>query len=362
MCFLIGATGPGVTTTGEAIIGGVSDDPYLFRTFVRAVAPAEAAYAHLGTELRYVTEHPQLAASAEGLPPPFEVEPGQPSRGVNAAGLAFTCALAIERDPPEGAANQPQSFAYLSHRLMDDCATVDEGIELLLAAGSVSPAFSVLLADVAGGLAQVEVGLFGCAVHRRYSKESPGIVVAVNCHQFPDLVLVNKPEAQLGYGSNNNGCRLKRGWELAEMRRGHLDVPALAAILGDHESRDRDCETNPLIKWWGHSICNHGSRASSDYSISEPPWGTVSAEILQPSRRTLHYCYGWPCGERAQHGDELFQSGSWGRFLAFALPPRGPAPAPAAASDVVECTTVDGGITEAGKAFVRRAGCSEVAH
>mmetsp|Transcript_141785 Transcript_141785/g.395324 ORF Transcript_141785/g.395324 Transcript_141785/m.395324 type:complete len:374 (+) Transcript_141785:70-1191(+) len=349
MCFLIGATGPGVTSTGEALLGGVSDDPYLFRTFVRVVLPAKASsFAHIGSELQYVkAAYPQLACSIEGLPPPFEVEPGQPSRGINAAGLAFTCALAVEQDtaesglaPPRAAA--PQPFAKLSRRLMAECSTVGDAVALLLAAGAVAPAFSVLVADAAGELAQVEVGAFGSAVHKRYSKETPGIVV----------VPFNRPEGQLSHEASNNGCRLRRGWELAESLRGRLDVHAFTSILADHENRARDSASNPLIPWWGHSICNHGTRISAVYDPMAPPWGTVSSEILQPSLRALHYCYGWPCGERAEFGDQLFQSSSWGHFLGFALPPPVIDEAvPKEGDTVIHCTTVDGAVTAQGQAF-----------
>ena len=66
--------------------GSVSDDPYLFRTFVRVVQPS-GGYGHVGTELVYAT--------AEDLEPPFRVEPGQTTRGVNVAGLSFVIALAV---------------------------------------------------------------------------------------------------------------------------------------------------------------------------------------------------------------------------------------------------------------------------
>ena len=41
-CFLIGAAGPGETAMGEALLGGVSDDPYDIRTFLRVARPAGA--------------------------------------------------------------------------------------------------------------------------------------------------------------------------------------------------------------------------------------------------------------------------------------------------------------------------------
>ena len=49
------------------------------------------------------------------------------------------------------------------------------------------------------------------------------------------------------------------------------------------------------------------------------PWGTVSAEILQPSTQTLFYCYGWPCGEKPEYRDQLYQEHSWGEFKPFKI-------------------------------------------
>lgn len=349
-CFLIGATGTGVTSTGEAFVAGVSDDPYLFRTFVRAVLPSSESkeLAHIGTELRYDTK---AYPPAKKLPPPFEWAKGQPSRGTNAAGLAFTCALAVETAAPEDSTVSPTSFEDLCLKMMKKCTTVDEAVGVLLAEKAVAPGFTVLLADVAGHLAQVEVGAHGCAVHKRYSKDEPGIVVAVNCHQCAEHVKHNTEESKIENDTGNNGRRLARGWELAERHRGKIDVGVLASILADRENDDVDCSTNNLIPYWGHSICNRGTKKSKDYDAAAPPWGTVSGEIMQPSTCAMHYCYGWPCGHKQEYGDQLFQDKSWGRFEAFAVPP-----AIAAESrekeKVVECATIHGVITARGKDFL----------
>jgi hypothetical protein len=338
MCFLLGATGSGVTSTGEALIGGVSDDPYLFRTFVRVVQMPKntKCFAHLGTELRYV--------DGGEKPPPFDVEVGQPSRGVNAAGLSFTCALVM--DVPQSAPSTV-SFAELSHRMMNKCSVVKEAIHLFQAAGAISPAFSVLLADASGDLAHVEVGSYGCFVLQRYSRKEPGIVIAVNCYQCPNLIPYNQPEAQLMEERNNNGVRLSRGWELAKRHRGNIDVDVIRMILSDHQNRGLDCGNNSLIKWWGYSICNHGTN-KAEYNETEPSWGTVSAEIMQPSHCALYYCYGWPCGEQPAFKDQVYQNGSWGCFLPFTVTPKMLISEKQA---VIECTTIDGIITNAGKVF-----------
>jgi len=336
MCFLIGATGPGVTATGEALLGCVSDDPYLFRTFVRVAQPVDG-HAHVGTELVYATD--------SDMEPPFKVEVGEASRGINSEGLAFVIALAVERPADMEVESVP--FCQLSERMMNECSSVKDAIQLLQGIPSVSPAFSVLLADACGDLAHVEVGGFGTAVVAHFSKEKPGVAMAVNCYQSKELQEFNDPAAELKAKQNNNGCRLARGRELAEQWRGQLDVEAFRAILSDHGNRERNPEENPLLKWWGYSICNHGTRKDHSYDANAAPWGTVSAEVFQPSRRALHYNYGWACGEKAEFGDQLFQSHSWDHFATFLSPADGQL----AGGRRIACTTVTGDITSEAQPF-----------
>ena len=59
--------------------------------------------------------------------------------------------------------------------------------------------------------------------------------------------------------------------------------------------------------------------------------------------RCLHYNYGWACGEAAEHGDQLFQHGSWSHFASFV--------AREGAEGTTECTTSDGLITALGQRF-----------
>lgn len=239
-------------------------------------------------------------------------------------------------------------FCNLSERMMKDCSSVEDALQLLEATPSVSPAFSVLLADAFGDLAHVEVGLFGTAVHQRFSKEKPGLAFAVNCYQSQELKHFNDPAAELQAEENNNGCRLARGRQLAAELRGKLDVAAFRAILSDHGNRERNPEENPLLKWWGYSICNHGTRKNHSYDATAAPWGTVSAEVFQPSLRALHYNYGWACGEKAEFGDQLFQSRSWSHFCTFVSPFDGQLP-----PSHIACTTVEGEITPEAQPFRR---------
>jgi hypothetical protein len=59
-----------------------------------------------------------------------------------------------------------------------------------------------------------------------------------------------------------------------------------------------------------------GGRA---FDPTAPAWGSVSAEIIDPVNSIFWYAYGWPCGEPPDHGDQLLQGASWGRFVGFRL-------------------------------------------
>jgi len=309
-CFLIGVTGPGVSTSGEALIGSVSDDPYDVRTFVRIVNPTRAL-AHVGTELISTSKHTLVERG-------YFAKTGETSRGVNEAGLAFTCAMVFEDDKAPHT-RQTAYFGDLSEKMLNHCRTVTESIELFQAAGAIHPPFSMLLADAQGDLAHLEAGSFGVHVNHHYTREKPGMVFAVNCYLSSNLTQYNAPAAQLRNTENNNLARRQRGESLAGELRGSLDVAAIGRTLSDHANAERKAADNPLLPGWGYSICNHGTRGQETYSAEDLPWGTVSAEILQPATRQLWYCYGWPCGQKPEHGDQLLQEKSWGRFVPFGL-------------------------------------------
>lgn len=307
-CFLIGVTGKAYTRDGEALLGSVSDDPYDIRTFVRSLHPLNRM-AHVGTEL------------VATKPPSFEergyfCKAGDTSRGVNSAGLAFTCAMLFEdREQPKKP--NSTSFSLLTKQMMEECRNVNEAIDLMKGAGAVAPPFSVLLADRTGSIAHIEAGGFGVEVLHHYSKQRPGALFAVNCYQSKNTFKHNAPSAAIENSMNNNGARLQRGRELCAKWKGTIDVDTIARILSDHANKERDPLTNILLDAWGFSICNHGTRRDSPHS--ELPWGTVSAEILQPSTQTLFYCYGWPCGEKPEYEDQLYQENSWGLFHPFTI-------------------------------------------
>ena len=333
-CFLIGVSGPGITANSEALIGSVSDDPYDIRTFVRLVKPG-GARSHIGTELISTTEH---TLTDRG----YFAHPGETSRGVNKSGLAFTCAMVFEKETGEGPGGAT-AFADLTRRMMAECDTVVEAVDLFQSAGSVTPAFSVLLADAQGDLVHMEAGSFGVNVYRHYSRQNPGMVFAVNCYLSQRFVNCNSPSSVIENSDNNNMVRRERGRLLAEELKGELTVASLARILSDHADRERDPMDNPLLEAWGYSICNHGTRRQDTYLPENLPWGTVSAEIMQPSTRTLWYSYGWPCGEQPEYGDQILQDKSWGEFVPFGF-----AESDSEKEEITVLATMNGEITPEG--------------
>lgn len=309
-CFLIGVTGKTYTKDGKALLGSVSDDPYDVRTFVRSLHPKDHI-AHVGTEL-VATRPPSFAERG------YFCGEGDTSRGVNSAGLAFTSAVLFDNKTKAKKLNQ-FSFSLLIKQMMGQCHNVHAAIDLLHQIDAVEPSFSILLADSEGNIAHIEAGGFGVEVLHQYSKENPGAIFAVNCYQSSKKITYGDPMAVTENAKNNNGARLQRGHELCEKWKGEIDVDAIAKILSDHANREQDPLTNSLLEAWGFSICNHGTRQNNDSDMQLLPWGTVSAEILQSSSKTLFYCYGWPCGEKPEFGDQLYQENSWGAFHPFTI-------------------------------------------
>jgi len=334
-CFLFGVTGPGWSQEDDALIGSVSDDPYDIRTFVKVVKPPQG-FNHTGTELVSTTEH---SLTERG----YFARPGETTRGINEAGLAFTCAMVIEEELIEKPCTTT-NYAKVTGEMLKTCASVEVALKLFQSVGTINPPYSVLLADANGDLAHIEVGNFGMAIIACHSKEKPGVVHAVNCYQAPELVDYNAPHTSLSNLDNNNLARLERGCQLTEEFRGRLSVDNIARILSDHVNRERDPMKNQILEAWGYSICNHGTRSKHTYPEEDLPWGTVSAEIMQPSRRLFWYAYGWPCGEAPEFGDQLFQERSWGRFVPFVVETAGEI----IEQEITSLTTADGMVTPEG--------------
>ncbi|MEM1282616.1 MAG: carcinine hydrolase/isopenicillin-N N-acyltransferase family protein [Chlamydiota bacterium] len=333
-CFLIGVTGKGFSETGEALIGSVSDDPYDIRTFLKAVS-SEGNFSHLGTELISTSEH---TLTERG----YFARPGETTRGINEAGLAFTCAMVIENDALD-TPNDCYPYANITTEMMNRCESVNQAIELFNSKGAIQPAYSVLLADANGDLAHLEVGSYGTVVYHHYTAENPGSVFAVNCYLSDLFTKYNAPNTLITDTDNNNQARRSRGEELSEEFKGEINIEVFMRILSDHRNAERDPMGNPILEAWGYSICNHGTRKSDDYPHEDLPWGTVSSEILQPKSKQFWYAYGWPCGEKPDYGDQILQENSWGEFRPFGFNKRNPI------NGVHQLTTPEGKLTKTGE-------------
>jgi hypothetical protein len=90
-------------------------------------------------------------------------------------------------------------------------------------------------------------------------------------------------------------------------------------VLCDHGHRERLAAENTLVPGHGFSVCNHGSLRRTVFDPTAPPWGSVSAEIIDPVDGIFWYTYGWPCGEAPEYGDQMLQERSWGNFVGFPL-------------------------------------------
>lgn len=308
MCTNIAAAGGSVRDRGKPLIASVSDDPYDIRTKVIVERPADG-YAYVGTALRALGSSVSAAEYSDSTA-------GTPTRGLNEKGLAFTWAFAWERPdhrPAPGGMKSHQAWGEVMRR----CATVGEATRLL---NELPRDFGAagMLADRHGDCALVEIGRHHVAVRRRLPDETGGTGVNVNCW-FDLQAEDGDPRAGMDVATVPNATRYARATaRLAEVD-GHIGLREMRDALCDHGHRERFAGENTLVRGHGFSVCNHGSLGKPRFDPAEPAWGTVSAEIIDPAAGLLWYAFGWPCGEPADHGDQLLQEASWGRFVGFPL-------------------------------------------
>ncbi|PIS00930.1 MAG: hypothetical protein COT84_05060 [Chlamydiae bacterium CG10_big_fil_rev_8_21_14_0_10_35_9] len=307
-CFLMGATGKGITKHPEALLGSVSDNPYDVRTFLKIVHEPKL-FTHIGTELTSTTER---TLEERG----YFARLGETTRGVNEKGLSFTSAIIFEKDTLSKPSNF-MPFADVTEFIMKNCKSVDEAIHAFSSQKAIYPAYSVLLADSEGTLAHIEAGSYGTSIYRKYSADQPGITFAVNCYLSKDFIKYNAPTAVISNIKSNNKDRFEQGEILAKKFKGLFSVESLKACLSDHSNSQKNPLENPVLDGWGYSICNHGTRQKDTYPPNGLPWGTVSSEILQPSKKLFWYAYGWPCGQKPEYGDQIFQENFLGHVYSI---------------------------------------------
>lgn len=283
------------------LLGSVSDDPYDIRTSV-LVEHTPGKLKHVATELSSVS---RTGMTERG----YVVAEGERGRGVNESGFGLNWSFVQQ----EGYAPVPGGLTsgQFSRLLLSTCSSVEQALAIL----DTEPRdFSgvYFFADAGGAMAQVEIGRGIYEVTQRHSTPDGGSGFNVNCYQ----VLKDKqyPNGSMDVMAAPNYLRHKAGTaRLAEIG-GQGDLQDVARILADHQYLELPSAEESWI-WPGHgfSVCNHGTL-----------FGTVSAEIIDPSTRTLWYCFGWACGQPPTFEGQVYQDRSWGKFLAFnvdALPP-----------------------------------------
>ena len=285
-CTLAGATGT-ATVDGHPLLASTSDDPFTTRSRLVVVAPSQG-YKFIATQI-------ESLPGSEALE--FNYMHG---RGVNERGFAYTWSGALPNPEHEPDYSQAHglSFQQFGHLLLNSAQSLDEAIELL----ETNPRAihgNFLFADAQGEVALVEVSTLSMNVETRIRD---GWLGRTNHWISPQMVKIGRYSGD----KDSSMVRLERITDLLEEGSGRIDVEFLARCFQDHATLEKT----------GWSICAHGHKGSPGEICN----GTVSAEIIQPTERTLHYCYGWPCGGQVDYPDEqVYQDRSWGYYLPFRL-------------------------------------------
>lgn len=284
-CTLAGATGT-ATRDGRPLIGGTSDDPFTIRTRVMVVAPADGA--------RFVSTQ---IVSGRGAAADFDL---MHTRGVNDRGFAYTWSSAAPDPSVEPLSTEAFGVPYsqFGRLLLSQAGSVEEAVGLFERYPRAIHG-NFLLADASGVAALVEVSTRSLNVETHMAN---GVLGRTNHWVSPTMAAIAPSKDAEG----SSAVRLGRITELMEAGAGEIDVPYMARCFSDHET----------LADTGWSICAHGLQRDNGGERG----GTVSSELLDPTRRVLHYCYGWPCGGAPEVPDEQpLQDRSWGCYLPFRL-------------------------------------------
>lgn len=284
MCTLLGRA-----DAGAWILASTSDDPYTVQNQV--VCECTSPYSYLA--VRVVVDD-----APHGVPWNHML-----TRGLNAAGFAYTYAYVHEAGNEEGPV---QAWAP---KILAHCATVENAVEFMRASLGQILSGNYLLCDAGGNAAAVEVSRAQIQV----APVEEGRVACTNVWRFLPASPIH------AWGADTAAQRADRARLL--LRDGPAALSALLEMTRDHIDGGTDAN-----RPYGISICNHGQQE-----------GTISAELLDPRGLCLWWTYGWPCGE--VRGYETPTRVPWGRFFGFNV-------ANVQASG--EVTTLDGKITPLG--------------
>ena len=256
-------------------------------------------------------------------PPPAMPFDQMYTRGVNAAGFAYTWASVNPATEPTFLDAIGIPYSQFGTALLSSAATVADAIALLDAYPRAYHG-NFLFADASGEIALVEISTLSYHVETR---TTDGAFARSNHWISSMMAGIGEPEP-----GESSAWRYRRASELVRQLSGSLDAETTRQVTSDHEGREAD----------GWSICAHG------HGDRECRYGggSVSSEIMEPAARRLWYCYGWPCGSPPEDPErQVYQDRSWGAYLPFDLDEMEPG----------EYVTMDGRLTARAVAFLARA-------
>ena len=302
-CTTAGATGS-ASFDGNSIIGSTSDDPFTTRTRLVVVSPKNG-HKFIAT---------QIVSGDTSKIPDFN---NMHTRGLNDKGFAYTWSAAGPNPDIEPISSQAIGvpFYQFGQLLLSEADSVEDAIGLLESFPRAIHG-NFLFADTTGEIALIEVSTRSLNIETRISN---GWIGRSN-HWISEQMGKISQTPQV---TDSTVVRYDRILTLMNERECKVDLDFLASCFSDH------CTLNET----GWSICAHGYTRNQN---REGRGGTVSSEIILPSKGVMNYCYGWPCGGNVDYPeDQVYQDRSWGEYLSFDLEKL----------DTGEYVTVDGRLT-----------------
>ena len=302
-CTTAGATGS-ASFDGNSIIGSTSDDPFTTRTKLVVVSPNNG-HKFIAT---------QIISGDTSKIPDFN---NMHTRGLNDKGFAYTWSAAGPDPAIEPISSQAIGvpFYQFGQLLLSEADSVEDAIGLLESFPRAIHG-NFLFADSSGKIALIEVSTRSLNIE---TCTTDGWIGRTNHWISQHMINISrKPHV-----SDSTIVRFERIFNLMSERNGKIDITFLESCFSDHST----------LTDTGWSICAHGHTKNPN---RDGRGGTVSSEIILPSKGVMNYCYGWPCGGIVDYpDDQVYQDKSWGKYLSFELEKMEPG----------EYVTVDGRLT-----------------
>ena len=302
-CTTAGATGS-ASFDGNSIIGSTSDDPFTTRTRLVVVSPRNG---HKFIATQIVSGDTSKISDFNNMH----------TRGLNDKGFAYTWSGAGPNPDIEPISSLAIGipFYQFGQLLLSEADSVEDGIGLLESYPRAIHG-NFLFADSVGEIALIEVSTHSLNIETRITD---GWIGRTN-HWISERM---SKIGQIPQVTDSTEVRFERILTLMNERKSKVDSSFLEACFRDHST----------LNDTGWSICAHGHTRNPN---REGRGGTVSSEIILPSKGVMNYCYGWPCGGNVDYPeDQVYQDRSWGKYLSFDLEKL----------DAGEYVTVDGRLT-----------------